>query len=712
MWARLVALTTLLNFFASLWPMRAARASDEDALAGIPDGTAGASSLGGALPSAGSPEALGTVDLSTGSAKTAYPFKLPRARGGAQPSLSLRYDSSSGVGYAGVGWTLNLRSIVRKGHSGIPRFQDAVLGVGVPGNPSALASDLGSDDYYIDGSLLIPVDVNPQLPAALANAPLPPGGQPYVRFRTEVDNSARYFFNGVTWIEQHKNGHLVQYGVPLDGGTPAVERADAATAPTLFAPLTGLPLINSIYRWNLVRDTDESNNTVFYIWDDEHQLFGADANNASIPTAGTLFLTDIYDTANTPNPQLPFSTQPAPVKPIPTNCSPHCPDFGQCAGNPDCSSFNCVNGTCRPPSCAPNCQQNNPCGADEDCRSKVCGNMVTGGGICQPTACSPKCPQEQPCGNNSDCESFVCSAANLCAPPSCSPVCNQGAPCGSKGDCGSQVCTNGLCAAPACAPNCGTSTPCNNSGDCLSHNCVANKCAPPTCAPNCGIGTPCVENSDCKSTACTKGVCAAKTGLLDRMLGLVENEAHAQTTSSAVPFAQFAHHVHLTWELPVFPDFETISTSYGLGLNVAPYAYSPIWTAIPFAQLATVDVFSAMNSTDRQLVREYQLSYTTNKTQTRTFLRQIQLVGDCDSIGGISETGISPALLASCAQKEQVPATTYEYTGTPALPGGSPPPALLPETAAFGPMFTVPSNRTGFLSYFNGLRTRPACSQT
>ena len=83
--------------------------------------------------------------------------------------------------------------------------------------------------------------------------------------------------------------HLLQFGAPFDGGSDGLEAGDPIT-------VAALPTLNGfynwgIYRWNLVRDTDASGNTVYYVWDDETQLLG---NNTA--TAGTRFLVDIYDT--------------------------------------------------------------------------------------------------------------------------------------------------------------------------------------------------------------------------------------------------------------------------------------------------------------------------------------------------------------------------------------------------------------------------------
>jgi RHS repeat-associated protein len=144
-----------------------------------------------------------------------------------------------------------------------------------------------------------------------------------------------------------------------------------------------------------------------------------------------------------------------------------------------------------------------------------------------------------------------------------------------------------------------------------------------------------------------------------------------------VAAANFAHHVHLTWELPfATSDF--------------PYATSPIWKALPFARLRFVDVTSATwSSATRQMVRSYSLHYTTNPTQTRSFLTSIRMTGDClgtpsthpgpvveNTFGVLDGTctancvGAQPdrPFTGSCAA---LPATTYTYSGIGSL-GGAP----------------------------------------
>jgi RHS repeat-associated protein len=288
-----VVVLMLWSFLATFLPARTSRASDDDSVAPVPIGTGGPSSLGGPLPSSNSPDGLATVDLSTGAAKSEYTFTLPPARGDAQPSLGLRYSSANGTGFAGEGWTLNVPSITRRGRAGIPRFQDDVVT-----HTSSLTEDLGTDDYLIDGQLLIPIATSDGNSGSLQsgeNWPAFTQNGTWIYFRREIDDGVRYFFltNGFQWVAQTKSGHTLTFGIPCFTGcamsSGSIEYADATTTNALSGgPPAALP---GVYRWNLVRDADASGNTVYYVWDDQHSLF-----SATTTTAGTQYLTDIYDT--------------------------------------------------------------------------------------------------------------------------------------------------------------------------------------------------------------------------------------------------------------------------------------------------------------------------------------------------------------------------------------------------------------------------------
>jgi RHS repeat-associated protein len=677
--ARLVAFVTLTTFLASLLPARTAHADVAGGGVIAPQGT------GLSDGSAGLSTATGSPDNPSGDARTSYTFQLPKARGDAQPSLGLTYSSSAGVGFAGVGWTLSLPSIVRKGVAGVPKFRDEV-----PTNAT-------SDDFYIDGALLIPVQTNPPLPAAIPPVAIPTAvNHPWVLYRREIDDGCRYFYDGLTWVQQCKT-EMRQFGVPLDGGTASIEVADA---------FSGAAFVNAgsnaedtfdlpIYRWNLVRDTDTSGNTVYYVWHNEAKLLGVNPR-----TAGTMFLTDIYDTSNTPNP-----TPPGPR--FPGQCSAQ--TATQACGNCGTQTGTCANGVWTWGAC----ENEGVCSAGS---LQACG---TGGAQscnsqCQWDACmGQSCPGDnvdggqttQPCGTNGcgvsvgTCDNGTWSwgacqqPANSCSPgtvrscsgretQTCTSMCTWG-PC---------TCTPGTtqsCSIPGGDSSCpaGTQTcqPSNTWGPCVP---PANACTP-------GSTTACpsgVNGNQTCTSSCTWPGCQITGSLLDDFVGLFEGNAYAQTSGGSSPTA-FAHHTHLTWALPNFPVYPTAVT-FSPGV-VGPYAFSPIWKAPPFAQLTTVDVFSATTTTDRQLVREYQLSYTPNPTQTRTYLTSIQLVGDCDSVGGISESHM-PGNIGTCVLTENIPPTTFSYYGIGNVT--DPLPTILSETAAYAPT----KGPADFLADLNG----------
>lgn len=79
------------------------------------------------LPGGGSAAGLGETfapDLSTGTGTLTVPIEVPNGPNDCGPKLSLRYDSGSGNGPFGVGWTLPLPRIVRSTTAGRPRYDD------------------------------------------------------------------------------------------------------------------------------------------------------------------------------------------------------------------------------------------------------------------------------------------------------------------------------------------------------------------------------------------------------------------------------------------------------------------------------------------------------------------------------------------------------------------------------------------------------------
>ena len=295
-----------LTFLVVTLPPKSSHADDPVANAG---GGGGTPTLGGPLPAGTEPAALASADPSTGAANVSYQFDLPTARGDAQPSLALRYNSSAATGFAGFGWTIAIPSIVRRGGAGLPYFNDGVLATA--GSDSV--PFLNYDDYYINDQLLVPicvisgtgcvtsgksnVSIKPLqagevLPAAFAPFGDAPGtsSSGWVYFRTEVDDGVRYFFSpdGQTWIAQSKDGTQLILGKPLDNLFPAGEAREYPDSATGKYFHFGTAAQTPVYRWNLTRRSDLYENVVYYLW-------GALSSNV---IEGPKYLTDIYDTDN------------------------------------------------------------------------------------------------------------------------------------------------------------------------------------------------------------------------------------------------------------------------------------------------------------------------------------------------------------------------------------------------------------------------------
>ncbi|HET6232637.1 MAG TPA: SpvB/TcaC N-terminal domain-containing protein, partial [Longimicrobiaceae bacterium] len=77
---------------------------------------------GGAIRGIGEKFAANPV---TGTGSLSVPIAVPPGRSGFAPQLSLSYDSGSGNGPFGLGWSLSLASITRKTDKGVPRYEDA-----------------------------------------------------------------------------------------------------------------------------------------------------------------------------------------------------------------------------------------------------------------------------------------------------------------------------------------------------------------------------------------------------------------------------------------------------------------------------------------------------------------------------------------------------------------------------------------------------------
>ena len=74
-----------------------------------------------------------------GTARLAFPVRLPRARGSYQPSLGISYDSTGGNGWLGVGWNLSAPRVSIDTRYGVPDYT-------------------GQERYLLDGQQIVPFD--------------------------------------------------------------------------------------------------------------------------------------------------------------------------------------------------------------------------------------------------------------------------------------------------------------------------------------------------------------------------------------------------------------------------------------------------------------------------------------------------------------------------------------------------------------------------
>ena len=187
---------------------------------------------------------------STGIATFSVPFSMPKARGGAQPSVALGYSSSSGNGVAGIGWDVSVPFIARQTDRGLPKYQDQTTW-----HPE-------QDRFvYNGGQELVPIKTllpGEELPTWATS------GWQY--FRPRIEGSyLRFFWNPAdnVWRVQDKSGSLMEFG----GDSNALEADPQNSA--------------HVFRWNLRRQLDAHSNEVRYVY---------------LKDGNTSYISDIYDT--------------------------------------------------------------------------------------------------------------------------------------------------------------------------------------------------------------------------------------------------------------------------------------------------------------------------------------------------------------------------------------------------------------------------------
>lgn len=249
---------------SALW---AQRASADDTVGVMADGAG----LGAALTGSGVTDTrreLAQVDLATGAVTSTLTFDLPVARGRAQPTLSLHYNSQRGVREAGVGWGLDLPVIQRRPLWGAPKYSEAPsIDTGGSLPPGSPLDSL--DRFEFSGQPLVPIcwiDGNGNCPGGNGEEQAPPG---WIYFRAQTEgNFDRFYLSSdfQTWQVRRKNGTVLVLGCSSPGnqnlnGCFGVD-TDALTIPP------------SPFRWKIVEAYDLEGgttpvNVATYTWNGE-----------------------------------------------------------------------------------------------------------------------------------------------------------------------------------------------------------------------------------------------------------------------------------------------------------------------------------------------------------------------------------------------------------------------------------------------------------
>ena len=144
----------------------------------------------------------------SGSATYSIPIQVPKGTGGMEPTLALSYDSQSGNGLIGVGWSLSGLTIIHR--CGTSLVKDGFI------------DDVDFDDndqLCLDGQRLIEVGVYDN----------------GIEYRTEIDSFARIVAYGSSKTNPDnlrvwtKAGQIIEYGFTVDSKIEAQGRTDVMT---------------------------------------------------------------------------------------------------------------------------------------------------------------------------------------------------------------------------------------------------------------------------------------------------------------------------------------------------------------------------------------------------------------------------------------------------------------------------------------------------
>jgi hypothetical protein len=231
-----------------------------------------------------------SVNAATGTCATSVRIPLSPGRSGFTPSLSLSYDSGSGNGSLGFGWSIGLPEITRKTDKGLPRY--------CHGDESDVFVLTGADD-------LVPV-VNPDGSRETLSRVLYGASFEIEFYRPRVEG----LFSRIERWTETATGHSHWRTISRDnvttlyGTDPASQVADPSDPDRVFS-------------WHICRSWDDKGNAACYTYNAEDSAgidpaAASEANRTARTRAAQIYLTAIrYG-----------------------NVQPYFPDFSAAARNP------------------------------------------------------------------------------------------------------------------------------------------------------------------------------------------------------------------------------------------------------------------------------------------------------------------------------------------------------------------------------------------
>ncbi len=180
--------------------------------------------------------------LNTGTASYSVPIAVPPGVAGHDPELALSYNSGSGNGFLGIGWSLDLPTIERQLDKGLPRYTGA-------GEPSS------TEDTFLFGSEeLVPLSDGTYRCENESQ---------FIRFRKIASQPGGPVD---AWEASLPTG-----GVMIFGASPRDRVTRTGGDPASFA---------DTYRWAISAHSDTSGNTIQY----EYQRFAPESSGLLYPS--------------------------------------------------------------------------------------------------------------------------------------------------------------------------------------------------------------------------------------------------------------------------------------------------------------------------------------------------------------------------------------------------------------------------------------------